>query len=202
MSRSIDANESLTAALASAPALQTVFPTGNSLADQLKMVARMIGSADALGVKRQVFFVSLGGFDTHDALLTTHPALLTSVADAISAFHAATVELGVANQVTSFTASDFGRTLVGNGNGSDHGWGSMHFVLGGAVRGGRYYGSAPAIANNGPDDVGQGRLLPTTSVDQMASTLGAWFGAADGALLDVLPNLSRWNASDRNLAFV
>ena len=78
----------------------------------------------------------------------------------------------------------------------------MHFVLGGAVRGGRYYGSAPAIANNGPDDVGQGRLLPTTSVDQMASTLGAWFGAADGALLDVLPNLSRWNASDRNLAFV
>jgi uncharacterized protein (DUF1501 family) len=166
------------------------------------MVARMIGSADALGVKRQVFFVSLGGFDTHDALLTTHPALLTSVADAISAFHAATVELGVANQVTSFTASDFGRTLVGNGNGSDHGWGSMHFVLGGAVRGGRYYGSAPAIANNGPDDVGQGRLLPTTSVDQVAATLGAWFGAADGALLDVLPNLSRWNASDRNLAFV
>jgi len=202
MSRSIDANESLTAALAGAPALQTVFPTGNSLADQLKMVARMIGSADALGVKRQVFFVSLGGFDTHDALLTTHPALLTSVADAISAFHAATVELGVANQVTSFTASDFGRTLVGNGNGSDHGWGSMHFVLGGAVRGGRYYGSAPAIANNGPDDVGQGRLLPTTSVDQVAATLGAWFGAADGALLDVLPNLSRWNASDRNLAFV
>lgn len=200
--RSIDANALLTTNLAPATAITTVFPTGNSLADQLKLVARMIASADALGAKRQVFFVSLGGFDTHDALLTRHPALLTSVAGAMSAFHAATEELGVASQVTTFTASDFGRTLTGNNDGSDHGWGSMHFVMGGAVNGQRLYGTPPAVANNGPDDVGQGRLLPTTAVDQYAATLAKWFGATDADLLTVLPNLANFNASARTLGFV
>ena len=200
--RSIEANTILTAALATAPSLATVFPSGNSLGDQLKMVARMISSATALGAKRQVFFVSMGGFDTHDGLLTVHPGLLTKVADAMAAFYAATTELGVANQVTTFTASDFGRTLSGNNDGSDHGWGSMHFMLGGAVKGQQFYGVAPTIASNGPDDVGQGRLIPTTSVDQYAATLGKWLGASDTDLLSLLPNLKNYNGSSRNLGFV
>ncbi len=201
MARSLDAGSQLTAALASAPTIATVFPTGNALADQLKLVARMISNADAIGAKRQVFFVSIGGFDTHSSLNAVHPGLLSTVADAMSAFYNATVELGVANQVTSFTASDFGRTATGS-DGSDHGWGSMHFMLGGAVNGGRFYGTAPAVANNGPDDVGQGRLLPSTSVDQYAATLGSWFGISNTELLTVLPNLVNWNASQRNLGFV
>ena len=119
----------------------------------------------------------------------------------MSAFYNATVELGVASQVTTFTASDFGRTLTAN-DGSDHGWGSMHFMLGGAVNGGRFYGTPPAVANDGPDDVGQGRLLPSTSVDQYAATLGKWFGISDTELLTVLPSLVNWNASQRSLGFV
>ena len=201
MSRSLVAGDALTTALAGGPTIATVFPTGNGLADQLKLVARMISTSAEVGAKRQVFFVSLGGFDNHDGLATIHPGLLTSVADAMTAFYNATVELGVANQVTSFTASDFGRTLTGS-NGSDHGWGSMHFMLGGVVNGGRYYGTVPVVANDGPDDVGQGRLLPSTSVDQYAATLGKWFGISDSDLLMVLPNLVHWNASDRNLGFV
>jgi uncharacterized protein (DUF1501 family) len=200
--RSIEANALLASALVPASGIATAFPSGNGLADQLKLVARMIASANALGAKRQVFFVSLGGFDNHDALLTAHPTLLGNVASALSAFHAATVELGVANQVTTFTASDFGRTLTGNNDGSDHGWGSMHFILGGAVNGQRFYGTPPAVANNGPDDVGQGRLLPSTSVDQFAATLGRWFGVSDTDLLTVLPNLANHDASVRNLKFV
>ena len=199
--RSLDAGDALSAALAGGPLITTVFPSGNALADQLKLVARMISTADEVGAKRQVFFVSMGGFDTHDGLASIHPGLLTSVADALTAFYNATVELGVANQVTAFTASDFGRTLTAN-DGSDHGWGSMHFMLGGAVHGGRFYGSAPVVANDGPDDVGQGRLLPSTSVDQYAATLGSWFGISDTDLLTVLPNLANWNASQRNLGFV
>ena len=200
--RAINANEILSTALAAAPALKTVFPTQNNLGDQLKMVAKMISIAATTGAKRQVFFVSMNGFDTHDGLVTLHPKLMTGLADAMSAFYNATVELGVANNVTSFTASDFGRTLSGNNDGSDHGWGSMHFVMGGAVNGQRYYGTPPIIASNGPDDVGQGRLIPTTSVEQYAATLGKWLGVSDSDLLTLLPNLTNYNASSRNLGFV
>lgn len=200
--RSIDANAILTSTLATAAPINTVFPAANTLGDQLKMVARMISSAGSLGAKRQVFFVSLNGFDTHDGLLTVHPGLLTKVADAMSAFYSATVELGVADKVTSFTSSDFGRTLSGNNDGSDHGWGSMHFMMGGAVKGQKFYGIPPAVASNGPDDVGQGRLLPTTSVDQYAATLGKWLGVSDTDLLSLLPNLGNYNVSARNLGFV
>ena len=201
--RSLSAGGTLSAALAAGPAIATPFPTPgtNGLADQLKLVARMISTADAVGARRQVFFVSMGGFDNHEGLATIHPGLLTGVAAALSAFYAATVELGVASQVTTFTASDFGRTLTAN-DGSDHGWGSMHFMLGGAVKGGRYYGTPPVVANGGPDDVGQGRLLPSTSVDQYAATMGSWLGISDTDLLTVLPNLPNWNASQRNLGFV
>jgi len=173
----------------------------NGLAQQLQTVARVIGARSALGAQRQIFFVSMGGFDTHDGLASVHPGLLSTVADALTAFHQSTIELGVASQVTTFTASDFGRTLTAD-DGSDHGWGSMHFMLGGAVNGGRYYGTAPVVANNGPDDVGQGRLLPSTGVDQYAATLGKWFGISDTDLLTVLPNLGNYDPSQRNLGFV
>jgi uncharacterized protein (DUF1501 family) len=144
----------------------------------------------------------MGGFDTHDGLLGVHPGLLKSVADALAAFYAATVELGVSNQVTAFTASDFGRTLSGNNDGSDHGWGSMHFMLGGAVNGDRFYGRAPVVASDGPDDVGQGRLLPTTSIEQYAATLGGWMGVSNSDLLSMLPSLVNYNAGARKLGFV
>jgi uncharacterized protein (DUF1501 family) len=201
MNRSIVADGALSTALSGAPALTTVFPTGG-LSDQLKMVARMISCASALGAKRQVFFVSMGGFDTHDGLVSTHPALLSAVSGAMASFYNATVELGVADKVTTFTASDFGRTLAGNNDGSDHGWGSMHMMMGGAVKGQRFYGTPPAVANNGPDDVGQGRLLPSTSVDQYAATLGAWLGISSTDLLAVLPNLANYDASARDLGFM
>jgi uncharacterized protein (DUF1501 family) len=197
--RSVDANAQLGAALASAT-LPTAFPSGNNLADQLRMVARMIASRGALGAKRQVFFVSMGGFDNHDSLASAHPALLTNLGNALAAFHQATVDLGVASQVTAFTASDFGRTLVSNNDGSDHGWGSMHFVLGGAVQGRSFVGTPPAVASNGPDDVGQGRLLPTVSVEQLGATLAGWFGVPAGDQLLVLPNLA--NFSVRDLGFM
>ena len=199
--RSIDTGGVLASALAGAPAITTPFPAGNALADQLKFVARMISTAATTNTKRQVFFVSIGGFDTHDGLAAIHPGLLTTVSTALAAFYQATVELGVASQVTTFTASDFGRTLTAD-DGSDHGWGSMHFMLGGAVAGGRYYGTAPVVANGGPDDVGQGRLLPSTGVDQYAATLGKWFGISDTDLLTVLPNLAHYDAGQRNLGFV
>lgn len=200
--RSLSAQTELSSALDAAGAIKTEFPANNSLAAQLKMVARMISCAASLGTKRQVFFVSLGGFDNHDGLLDTHPQLLSSVAAALDAFYKATVELGVAQQVTSFTASDFGRTLSGNNDGSDHGWGSMHFVLGGAVKGGDFYGQAPLVAVDSLDDVGQGRLLPSTAVDQLAATLAGWFGVSDSQLLQVLPNLAHFDAAQRKLGFL
>jgi uncharacterized protein (DUF1501 family) len=170
-----------------------VFNTSNALASQLQMVAKTIAARQALGTKRQVFFVSLGGFDLHDNLVDQHPGLLTSVSEALSSFFAATVELGISHAVTTFTASDFGRTLTSNGDGSDHGWGSHHVVMGGAVLGQRFYGSLPVTAINGPDDVGQGRLLPTTSVDQFGATLATWFGVPATEMSTVFPNIGHFS---------
>ncbi len=200
--RSLDTGAQVTGALAAAPAFTTVYPTGNSLADQLKVVARMISVSNELGAKRQVFFVSLGGFDLHDNLVAQQPMLLDRVASAMKAFYDHTVELGISDKVTTFTGSDFGRTLVPNSDGSDHGWGSMHFVMGGAVRGQRFYGTPPVIADNGPDDVGQGRLLPGIAVDQYASTLATWFGVSNSDMTTVLPNMGSYNPSSWNLGFV
>lgn len=198
--RAIASESQVSSALASVPAFTTTFTAGNSLASQLQTVAKLIAARNALGTKRQVFMVSMGGFDLHDNLPTQHPGLLTQVADALSSFYNATVELGISEKVTAFTASDFGRTLSSNGDGSDHGWGSHHFVLGGAVKGQQFYGTAPAIAVNGPDDVGQGRLLPSTSVDQFAATLASWFGVSGTDLNLVVPNLA--NYSNKNIGFV
>ena len=201
--RALDTYTQLNGALATAPAANfPLFPTGNSLADQLKMVARMISVSAELGAKRQVFFVSLGGFDMHDFLLRDHPTVIGRVAEAMKAFYDTTAALGVADKVTTFTASDFGRTLQANDDGSDHGWGSHHFVMGGAVNGQKFYGTAPAMGNGTPDDVGQGRLLPTISVDQYAATLASWFGVSAGQMSTVLPNIGNYNPSTVNLGFV
>ena len=180
--------------------LATDFGTGNPLASQLKIVARLIGAGAALNMRRQVFFVSLGGFDNHNLLMQDHPTLMTRLNTAMSAFYAATVELGLANKVTTFTASDFGRTLSSNADGSDHGWGSHQFVMGGAVNGGRFYGTAPHVSVQTDDQVGQGRLLPSTSVDQFAATLARWFGCSATELPGILPNIG--NFSNTNLEFV
>lgn len=198
--RALDTYAQVSGALAGAPdANFPLFPTGNTLADQLKMVARMISVASDLGAKRQVFFVSVGGFDMHDNLVAQHGPLINKVADAMKAFYDTTETLGVADKVTSFTASDFGRTLQSNDDGSDHGWGSHHFVMGGAVKGQKFYGVAPAIGNNTSDDVGQGRLLPTISVDQYASTLAGWFGVSAGDMPTILPNIGNFDRSTWNL---
>jgi uncharacterized protein (DUF1501 family) len=200
--RSLDLQAQVAGALAAGPTITTAFPANNTLADQLRIVARLISVSQELGAKRQVFFVSLGGFDTHDSVLTTHPVLMGRLGAAMRAFRDATVELNVADRVTAFTASDFGRTLTSNADGSDHGWGSMHFVMGGAVNGRGFYGPPPAIANNGPDDVGQGRLLPALGVDQFGATLASWFGVSAGNMPTVLPNISNYNPSTWNLGFV
>lgn len=198
--RSLDAYSQVTTALAAAPAIATAYPANNSLGDQLKLVARMIATSQEVGAKRQVFFVSLGGFDNHDSLVANHGANMTRVGAALKAFYDTTVELGVADRVTTFTGSDFGRTLVTNVDGSDHGWGGMHFVIGGAVKGKAFYGTPPAVANNGPDDVGQGRLVPSIGVDQYAATLASWFGVSPADLATVLPNIG--NYTDKNLGFI
>ena len=195
--RSIDANVSLSAALASAPdfPLPADLAT-SSLAAQLRVVARMIASRNSLGAKRQVFFVSLGGWDTHNNQLGTQPGLHAQVAGALSYFYDATVNLAISDRVTTFTGSDFGRTLTSNGDGSDHGWGSHHFVMGGAVKGQQYYGTFPVMGLNNNDEVGSGRLLPTTSVDQYAATLARWFGVSDTDMRLVLPNIGNFGSSN------
>jgi uncharacterized protein (DUF1501 family) len=197
MKGSIDTQRLFNQAIENAPPLVTVFPQ-SGLGEQLSTVARMIAARAALGIKRQAFFVSLGGFDTHGEDQQADQAdLLGQVSEAIGAFHDATNELGVANSVTTFTQSDFSRDFHANGNGgSDHGWGNHHLVVGGAVRGGNMYGTFPVLAVNGPDDSGGGRWIPTTSVDQYSATMARWFGVAPSELTLVAPNIGRFGAAD------
>jgi uncharacterized protein (DUF1501 family) len=198
--RSIDAERQVSSALAGVT-LGTVFPSGNSLSDQLKIVAKVSGARAALGTKRQVFLVSLGGFDLHDNLIETQPTLLGKVSAAMTAFYNATVELGVASSVTAFTASDFGRALTSNGNGTDHGWGGHHLIVGGAVRGKAIYGTPPPVSigtTGAVEDqwhIGQGRLLPSTSVAQYAATMANWFGVGATEMNAILPNLAKFGVA-------
>lgn len=195
--RSIDNYRILADALGEPPTWATPFPSDNALAAQLQMVARLIGVRAALGMSRQVFYVSVGGYDTHAAQLNDHPYLLGQLSQALHAFHAATVQLGIESGVTTFTASDFGRSLGINADGTDHGWGGHHVVLGGAVRGQRYYGTLPSLAPDGnPDDTGFGQIIPTTAVDQYAATLARWFGVDAGGIADIFPNLGRFASAD------
>jgi uncharacterized protein (DUF1501 family) len=183
-------------ALASAPTLSTPFPAGSSLATQLKTVARMIAVRGQLGMSRQIFFVATGGFDTHDDQLLNQPGLLANVSASLGAFHAATVELGVADSVTTFTQSDFGRSLTSNGDGSDHAWGGVQFVMGGSVRGRAFYGDYPVLEIGSPIDVGGGRLIPGVSSDQYVATLARWFGVTDAQMPAIAPSIGNFAVQD------
>jgi uncharacterized protein (DUF1501 family) len=185
----------LQSVFASLPPLQTQFPQ-TDLGVQLQTVAQLIEARTQLSQQRQVFFVATGGFDTHGGQLPAQVQLLQEVNDALSAFYAATVEMQVQNGVTAFTASDFGRTFLSNGDGSDHGWGSHHLIVGGAVQGGRLFGRVPTLAIDGPDDTGDGRWIPSTSVDEYSATLAKWFGVSATDMPTVFPNLHRFNSPD------
>ncbi|MFO1338036.1 MAG: DUF1501 domain-containing protein [Burkholderiaceae bacterium] len=228
--RSIDAEALLSGALPAAdagpwgtaglglgqpdPLLRYVDPeTGltmdNPLAQQLQAVARMIAARTALGMARQVFFIGVDGYDTHDTQSSRHTRLMAQLAHALGYFDGVTRQMGVDGAVTTFTASDFGRTFAANGDGCDHGWGGHHLVMGGAVRGGDVYGKLPVYGSSdgrggfgSADQIDGGILLPTTSVESYGATLGKWFGLSDSELLGVLPGLSGWNASQRNLGFM
>lgn len=169
--------------------------TDNPLAISMQTVARIIGGRAALGVQRQIFYVQLGSFDTHDNQAPQHARLLTQLGQAFEYFDGLMTAAGLSDQVTTFTASDFGRTLTSNSDGTDHGWGSHHFVVGGAVAGGDMYGNYPVIGTNQANDVGAGRLIPTTGVDQYAGTLARWFGLSDGQVRTVFPNFGNFGSS-------
>jgi uncharacterized protein (DUF1501 family) len=181
-------------------AINTAFHT-EGLSQQMRKIAQVIGARSQLGQRRQVFFVQLGGFDNHANLMTDHGNLMPVLSRALSSFYQATVELGVANDVVTFTASDFARTLSSNGQGSDHAWGGNQIVMGGEVAGGTIHGNYPRSLSNPVDssgetiNVGRGRLIPTTSVDQFASALATWFGVPANRLNDVLPNLANFSSS-------
>ncbi len=180
--------------------LTTPFPT-TSLGASLNMVAKAIGARNTLGQSRQIFFVSAGGWDHHDEVISNQANMLPVVSQALNSFYNATVELGVANDVVAFTASDFARTLSSNGNGSDHAWGGNHLVVGGGVAGRQVYGRYPETLalGNSLDTSTRGRLIPTTSVDEYNAELALWFGVAnDSALVDVLPNIRSFYSESNN----
>jgi uncharacterized protein (DUF1501 family) len=190
----------------------------STLSPQLEMVARLIAAGNTplanggFGMKRQIFFCQVGGYDLHtgqtnysandpsDVLDGAHTNLLAELSQSMYAFERAMEQLGLSNNVTSFTCSDFSRTFPSNGEGSDHGWGSHHLILGGAVNGQRTYGQFPVLAVNGPNDTSTGRWIPTTAIDQYFATLATWFGIDADNLATVFPNIGRFASS--NLGFV
>jgi len=201
VSNSISDAAALAAALAKSTKLKTVFPA-TGLGAQLQQVAEIIQVQSELGMERQIFFCSLGGFDTHAGELETHDSLYPQLSPALAAFYAATQELNLAQNVTTFTESDFSRTFQPTtADGSDHAWGSHHLVLGGAVKGGQIFGKFPAFQLGGPNDADtRGRWIPTTSIDQYGATLCSWFGIPPSALATVFPNLA--NFPTANLGFL
>ncbi len=196
--RALATADRVTTALATVPPLTTIFPS-TDLGSQLSMIARLIAARSPLAMRRQVFFAAAGGWDTHDDQNLQQPNLLENLSASLAAFYSATVELGVAGQVSTFTQSDFGRTLTSNGDGTDHGWGGHQLVLGDAVRGRQIYGTMPRLELGGPDDVDAGRIVPTTSVQQYAATLLTWWGLSDTQVDGAAPGLGAF--ANRNLGF-
>jgi len=201
LSMSIADAQALSSALASAPTLKTTFPK-TSLGAQLQQVAQIISVRTALGMNRQIFFCSIGSFDTHAGETNTLNTLYPQLSQALSAFYDATQELSVAENVTTFTESDFNRTFQPtSSDGSDHAWGGHHLVLGGAVGGGQIYGTFPTFELGGPDDTDtRGRWIPSTAIDQYGATLCSWFGIPDTALASVFPNFPNFGSG--KLAFL
>jgi uncharacterized protein (DUF1501 family) len=173
----------------------TMMLNDNPLANSLQTVARIIAGRASLGVARQIFYVQLGSFDTHDGQAQQHAQLLTQLGAAFEYFDGLMTGMGLGSQVTTFTISDFGRTLTSNSDGTDHGWGSHHIVVGGAVQGQDMYGQYPVIGTNQVNDLGQGRLIPTTAVEQYAGTLARWFGLSDSQIREVFPNFGNFGSS-------
>ncbi len=194
MRGAIDAHVDFSNAIASLPPLTTQF-SNTSLSRKFRMIALTIAAREALCMKRETFFVEAGGWDHHDEVLLNQEAMLPVISRALSEFHSALVELDVADLVTTFTASDFARTLSSNGRGSDHAWGGNHIVMGGAIAGGDVYGRFPELYPGNSLDTGRGRLIPTTSVDEYFAELALWFGVPAADLDLVLPNISRFVTS-------
>jgi uncharacterized protein (DUF1501 family) len=197
MQRAIAHTDLLNQALNDSTSVTTPFPS-SGLGNQLRQIARVIAKRSTLfGMQRQIFFCSIGGFDTHENQLTPHANLFTQLSQAMKAFYDATVALGVASSVTSFTLTDFGRTLVPTGSGSDHGWGSHQFVVGGSVVGSDFFGAFPILTPGGPDDQGsQGRWIPKIALDQFGWTLAKWFGLSTADKGTVFPNISNFTTQD------
>jgi uncharacterized protein (DUF1501 family) len=192
--------DAINSAMAAAPDLQTSFPTGSPLGQQLKTVAQLISVREQLGASRQIFYLSAGGYDTHDEQVALQPGLFSSIATGIAAFHSAMKELGVSSKVTTFTQSDFGRTLTSNGDGSDHAWGGLQLVAGGGVRGRAIYGDYPELRIGAPNDIGGGRFIPAVSSDQYVATLVRWFGLNETNIATVAPSLG--NFAQKDLGFM
>jgi len=193
--RAIDTNALLESVLGGAAPLATAFPD-TYLGAQLRMIARTIAVRDQLGVRRQIFFCGIGGFDSHDNQTEDQPGLFADVSQALAAFQAAMAELGTEGAVTTFSASDFGRSLTSNGDGSDHAWGGVHMVMGGSVLGQDIYGVYPSLELDGADDIAGGRILPTTSIDEYSATLAKWLGVQPGDMATVFPHLDRFAHPD------
>ncbi|MEO8672752.1 MAG: DUF1501 domain-containing protein [Tahibacter sp.] len=198
----LDYNATMTDAIDHATPPSTTFPD-TSLGDALKMVAQVISARTALSAKRQIFFVSLGGFDTHDDMLQDQPGLFSTISGALSAFYKATEDLGLQDSVTTFTMSEFSRTLNTDGDGTDHAWAGNHFVMGGAVQGGKLYGSPassghlfPELTLDGLDCLQRGQMVPATSCDQYSATLARWLGVNDCDLATIFPYLANFPTSD------
>ncbi len=205
LKRSIESNDFFNSAIETIAPMTTEFTENNPLSKDLRMVAQSIAAREELGAKRQIYFVELGGFDNHDELINGHGELMGILNDAFSEFYAATEELGVSDCVTTFTISDFARTLTSNGNGTDHGWGGNAIVMGGAVKGKDMYGTYPSLYLDNDLDVGSGILLPTTSTDVYFAELALWFGISPNDLSQILPNIGNFyspNTGDSLMGFL
>lgn len=187
--------------MAEAPKITTVYPEGNDLASALKMTAKMISIRESLGMKRQIFFLKFGGWDQHANQVNDHRVQLKVLNDAMASFYKTTEELGVANSVTTFTASEFGRSYSANDDGTDHGWATHNLVMGGAVKGGEIHGSMPELILDGKNDArDNGRFIPQYGIDQYGATLAQWMGMSVSDVDEIFPNLK--NFDTKNLGFM
>lgn len=209
LERARDFANQINSAIQNAPEYDVAFPEGNRLGDQLKMVANLIAVRNELdaNMNRQVFFVRIGGWDTHDAQISNeaavnHPKLLKQLDLALNSFQRAMIQLGLNDSVTTFTATEFGRSLTPNGTGTDHGWGGHAVVMGGAVQGGDIFGRMPQVSRDSPDTVANNRFIPGTGVEEMCSIMAGWFGCSPSELNQIFPNLSNFPQQTTNLEFV
>jgi len=200
ISRASELSSLVNSALGDAPSMNSFFSKQNPISNDLAMVAQMISVEQLLPQPQQIFLVGMGGWDTHDNQIVAHAKQLNDLSQAMADFNLALESINKNNQVTTFTMSDFGRTLTSNGDGTDHGWGGIQMVMGGAVDGGKFYGDMPDNTLNSDNDFGDGRIIPTTSVDQYAATLARWYGLNDNELNAVFPNLANFN--NNNLGFM